>query len=198
MGAVGTAGGVWWCLKSVEGRQIDVQRDDLPPDVGPLPETVRLHVRKGVFWLVARDQLPGVLWVNLERVAEPSTNPELDVPLIPSWADAPPALQERRLEGPAGRVGTLVVGWPLLAIGRQWHETDPTIGFIPAVENDDDGSTTAKAADRFFTSSPTSRVVLVPEGLIANTAFFAALAAPGVTFARFRARRKTPAHSAGR
>lgn len=190
LGCVGTAASVWWCLSSVDGRQIDVQRPDLPEDVGPLPETVRLHVRDGIFWLVARDQLRGVYWVNLERVTAPSINPLLSVVLVPNWADAPLAMQARRLDGPIARVGTLAVGWPFLAVARQWVEPDSTQGFIPRVENDDDGSSTAKAASRFFTATPDSRSIVIPLGLLGDVVVFGAAAAPFMSLGRWLTRRR--------
>ena len=168
-----------------------MQRPDLPEDVGPLPETVRLHVLDGIFWLVARDQLRGVYWVNLERVTAPSINPLLSVVLVPSWADAPLAMQARQLDGPIARVGTLAVGWPFLAVARQWVEPDSTVGFIPKVENDDDGSSTAKAAARFFAAAPNSRAIPIPLGLMGDVLVFGAVAAPLVALGRRLTQRRS-------
>jgi hypothetical protein len=202
LGGIATAASVWWCLQSVEGRQLNLQSvDEAAPtdeDSGPLlqtdpqtvPQTVRLHIRDGVYFLVARDQLPGVDWINIERVAQPSTNASLDAPIVPAWAEMPAAFRDPSATGVLPRVGTLAVGWPSLAIARQWVEPDPTRGFIPAVENDDDGSSTAKAAARFFGQHPTSSVIVLWPGLIANLVVFTLLALPVVLLFRWR-------HSAG-
>lgn len=197
VGGVATAGSIWWCLSSVDGRQIDLQRPDLPDDIGPLPETVRLHARDGIFWLVARDQLRGVYWVNLERVSVPSTNPSLAVELVPRWAEAPTPMQARAIEGPLSRVGTLAVGWPFLCVARQWVEADPTQGFIPQVENDDDGSSTAKAAARFFDSGPNTRAIVLPLGLVGNALFFGVVASPLVFAARRLSKRRNDSSGVG-
>ena len=203
LGGLATAASVWWCLQSVEGRQLTLHQTDaqtdaqtdtgsaLPEEFGPVPQTVRLHIRDGVYFLVARDELPGVDWINIERVAQPSMNPSLDAPIVPAWAEMPAAFRDPSAAGVLPRVGTLAVGWPSLAIARQWVEPDPTRGFIPAVENDDDGSSTAKAAARFFGQHPTSSVIVLWPGLIANLVVFTLLALPVVLLFRWR-------HSAGK
>jgi hypothetical protein len=185
------------CLRSVSGRQIDLAKPDLvlegPDGVGPLPQVGRLHARSGIYWLVASDRLPGVWWIHLERVREPSINPHFELPTVPPWAEAPPALQAPVLRGPAADVGTLAVGWPWLAVAQQWVETDAAVGFMPPLENDDDGSTTARAADRFGQRTPESQLFIVWSGFIADACLFAVIAAPIIAYLRRRLTR--PAHS---
>ncbi len=197
VGGLATAGSVWWCLRSVEGRQIDMQRvaaaaPEEIAELGPLPETVRLHIRDGVYFLVARDRLPGVDWINIERVAEPSTDPALDARIIPAWAEMPAIYHARDFDGVLPRVGTLAVGWPSRAIARQWVEPDPTQGFIPMVENDDDGSSAAKAAARFFGEQRGSSVIVLWGGVATNAMLFTLIAWPVVLVVLWRRRGQTP------
>lgn len=200
LGACATAASVYLCVRSVDGRQIDLQKPDLvidgPDGVGPLPEVARLHVRRGVYWLVASDRLPGVWWLHLERVGAPSINPDLTIELVPDWAEPPLAWQRMKAvatggsqdgdERHSGAVGTLAVGWPWLAIAQQWVEHDSTVGFIPHLDNDDDGSTTARAASRFGSREGTTRILLLWGGLAGDIGLFAAVVAPIVWLARRR------------
>jgi hypothetical protein len=198
VGTLLTAGSAYYCLRSVDGRQIDLSREDLqlngPDGVGPLPHVGRLHVQKGVFWLVASDRLPGVWWVHLERVAQPSSNPSLDIRTVPSWAEPPPPIEGLPDEAQHRVVGTLAVGWPWLAVAQRWIEDDPLTGFIPILENDDDGSTTARAAARFGKETPAGRPFILWSGLVGDSAFFAALAAPVLFWLRrrFAAKERRP------
>jgi hypothetical protein len=202
VGGLASAVSVWWCLRSVEGRQIDLQRvatggPEEIADLGPLPETVRLHIRDGVYFLVAHDRLTGVDWINIERVAEPSTNPALDARIIPAWAEMPETYRARDFDGVLPRVGTLAVGWPSRAIARQWVEPDETRGFIPMIENDDDGSSTAKAAARFFGDQRGSSVIVLWGGVATNALFFTLIAWPAVLLILSRRRGQTRGQTGG-
>ena len=184
LGATGI--GTYLCLQSVIDRQIDVQKPDLAVDeVGPLPIVGTLHVRNGVYWLVASDRLPGVWWVHIERFRQPSTDLNLDLPSIPTWAEPPASMRVATLPGPAAVIGTLAVGWPWVAVAQQWVEVERAEGFIPLLENDDDGSTTARAAQRFGTPTPAGgKPFLLWRGFLADTALFAAMAAPVIALVR--------------
>lgn len=197
-----TAVSIYLCLHSVDGRQIDLQKPDLvidgPDGVGPLPEVGRLHVRDGIFWEVASDRLPGVWWVHVERIGQPSINPDLTIESIPRWAEAPETFVASdgavvETDGPAPQAqtvafGTLALGWPWLAIAQRWAEGDRTTGFIPTLENDDDGSTTARAAGRFGTTTAAGRPFLLWSGFVADTLLFAGLVAPLFVLLRRRSR----------
>jgi hypothetical protein len=178
------AGSIAWSLSNGSGRQIDRigAPADLVVETGEWPIVDQPFVRDGNLWLAASDRVAGIRWWNIERQPEridPTATIDFGV-TVPRWAMPPDAGEgpfAPPIDGALWQVGTLAAGWPWLCVARQWSEQDLDRGWIPHQAVDDDGSSIARAVDRFRAPAPNARWIVLWPGLCANLALAALLIA---------------------
>ncbi|MDZ4754134.1 MAG: hypothetical protein SGJ11_06515 [Phycisphaerae bacterium] len=193
LGGVAAAASIWWSLHNGAGRFVNPMRegDDRVVVEGDLPVTELFIARRGVLWMAAADRVAGLEWWNLERLSQRAQNHPISVGDLPAWAEPPDD------PGPPGgwQIGTLAAGWPWFAVAREWQETESDRGFIPHQEVDDDGTSLAKATERFWKDAPDSRFKVLWTGMLANVAFFTIVAWPLSAVAVQRLRRRSATSS---
>lgn len=134
------------------------------------------NVFRGVTgWFVARDEVFGVHWVNLQLMPERLLAP-VQVGELPAWAEPP--------SGPYPiddlyRVATLAAGWPLPSCRFRWIVVGKDQAFPMAAEADDQDTSISYAAEDLFRGNraggPTETTVLW-RGALPNLVLYSGLA----------------------
>lgn len=134
------------------------------------------NVFRGVTgWFVARDEVFGVHWVNLQLMPERLINP-VHVGELPPWAEPP--------SGPYPadelyRVATLAAGWPLPSYRFRWIVVGKAQAFPMVAEADDQDTSISYATEDVLRGNrgggPTETAVLWG-GALPNLMLYAGLA----------------------
>jgi hypothetical protein len=123
-------------------------------------------------WFVARDEVFGVHWVNLQLMPERLINP-VEIGELPAWAEPP--------SGPyptddLHRAATLAAGWPLPSYRFRWIVIGQTQAFPMVAEADDQDTSISYATEDVFRGNrgggPSEASVIWP-GALANLACYA-------------------------
>jgi hypothetical protein len=122
-------------------------------------------------WFVARDEVFGLRWVNLQHMSLQLLSP-VEVGALPPWAE-PPTDPHRTHE--LLRVATLATGWPQPAYRFRWVIEGHRQNFPMPAELDDQDTSIIYAVEDVFRGTrgggPTEQGVLWP-GALANLAAF--------------------------
>lgn len=124
-------------------------------------------------WFVARDEVFGLRWVNLQHMSMQLLSP-VEVGALPSWAEPPPG-PHRTHE--LLRVATLASGWPEPSYRFRWVIEGDRQNFPMPAEHDDQDTSIIYAVEDALRGNrgggPSEQGVLWP-GALLNTTLYSA------------------------